>query len=60
MSLKRTGETGSSGASSAKKPTPGFWKNGLLASMEDPELQVLKDDKVVAIKDKYPKVVSVQ
>lgn len=40
---------------SAKKPAP-FWKTGLLSSMQDPDLQVYKDDKVIIIKDKYPKV----
>lgn len=31
------------------------WAMGLLDSMEDPELKVREDDKVVVIKDKYPK-----
>ena len=39
----------------AKKPF-GHWSQGLLASMDDPELKVESDDKVVIIKDKYPKV----
>lgn len=34
----------------------GHWSQGLKASMEDPELKVDEDDKVVIIKDKYPKV----
>ena len=34
----------------------GHWSRGLLASMDDPELKVTEDDKVVIIKDKYPKV----
>ena len=38
------------------KKAAGPWNMGLKASMEDPELQVLKDDKLVIIKDKYPKV----
>ncbi|XP_062603273.1 aprataxin-like [Saccostrea cucullata] len=38
----------------SKKPVP-FWKTGLLSSMHDPELQVYKDDKLIIIKDKYPK-----
>ncbi|XP_056892513.1 aprataxin isoform X2 [Takifugu flavidus] len=33
----------------------GHWNLGLKASMQDPEMQVYKDDKVVVIKDKYPK-----
>ena len=34
----------------------GHWSLGLYASMEDPELRVLDDEKAVIIKDKYPKV----
>ncbi|XP_028319238.1 aprataxin [Gouania willdenowi] len=33
----------------------GHWSQGLKSSMQDPKLQVYKDDKVVVIKDKYPK-----
>ncbi|XP_061585669.1 aprataxin [Cololabis saira] len=33
----------------------GHWSQGLKASMQDPNMQVFKDDKVVVIKDKYPK-----
>ncbi|XP_077379463.1 aprataxin isoform X2 [Festucalex cinctus] len=33
----------------------GHWSQGLKASMQDPNMQVYKDDKVVVIKDKYPK-----
>ncbi|XP_051940996.1 aprataxin isoform X1 [Hippocampus zosterae] len=33
----------------------GHWSHGLKASMQDPNMQVFKDDKVVVIKDKYPK-----
>lgn len=33
----------------------GHWSQGLKTSMQDPKLQVYKDDKVVVIKDKYPK-----
>ena len=32
------------------------WSQGLKASMKDSNLIVLKDKKIVAIKDKYPKV----
>lgn len=31
------------------------WSAGLLKSIEDPECKVKEDDKIVAIKDKYPK-----
>ncbi|XP_033976301.1 aprataxin isoform X1 [Trematomus bernacchii] len=31
------------------------WSQGLKSSMQDPKMQVYKDDKVVVIKDKYPK-----
>uniref|UniRef100_A0A3Q3W4K4 Aprataxin n=1 Tax=Mola mola TaxID=94237 RepID=A0A3Q3W4K4_MOLML len=33
----------------------GHWSQGLKASMQDPKMQVYKDEKVVVIKDKYPK-----
>ena len=39
-----------------KKKPFGHWSQGLLSSMDDPELKVDSDDKVVVIKDKYPKV----
>ncbi|KAM8939122.1 aprataxin [Pelodytes ibericus] len=35
--------------------TQGHWSQGLKMSMQDPAMQVFKDDKVVVIKDKYPK-----
>ena len=34
----------------------GHWSAGLTASMDDPNLKVDEDDKVIIIKDKYPKV----
>ncbi|XP_030421914.1 aprataxin isoform X6 [Gopherus evgoodei] len=33
----------------------GHWSQGLKISMQDPEMQVYKDERVVIIKDKYPK-----
>ncbi|XP_031132918.1 aprataxin isoform X1 [Sander lucioperca] len=41
----------------ATKNSEGFghWSQGLKTSMQDPKMQVYKDDKVVVIKDKYPK-----
>nr|XP_039257131.1 aprataxin-like isoform X1 [Styela clava] len=39
---------------SAQKPSY-HWSQGLKGSMDDPSLRVSKDDKVVVIKDKYPK-----
>ncbi|XP_029286676.1 aprataxin isoform X2 [Cottoperca gobio] len=33
----------------------GHWNQGLKTSMQDSKMQVYKDDKVVVIKDKYPK-----
>ncbi|XP_009082475.1 PREDICTED: aprataxin isoform X2 [Acanthisitta chloris] len=33
----------------------GHWSQGLKSSMQDPEMQVYKDEKTVVIKDKYPK-----
>ncbi|KAG8184402.1 hypothetical protein JTE90_004574 [Oedothorax gibbosus] len=38
-----------------KKAKTGHWSLGLKASMEDPELIVEFDEKIVIIKDKYPK-----
>ena len=43
------------GGPSAKKTT-GPWNMGLKESMKDPELKVDEDEKIVIIKDKYPKV----
>lgn len=47
------GETGSQ--PEAKKPAFGHWANGLLAAMYDPNLRVYADDRVVVIRDRYPK-----
>ncbi|XP_033822986.1 aprataxin [Periophthalmus magnuspinnatus] len=33
----------------------GHWNQGLKVSMQDPKLQIYKDETVVVIKDKYPK-----
>lgn len=38
-----------------KKESLSHWSQGLKISMEDPKMQVYKDDQVVVIKDKYPK-----
>ncbi|XP_056136657.1 aprataxin isoform X2 [Lampris incognitus] len=35
--------------------TTGHWSLGLKASMQDPKMQIYKDERVVVIKDKYPK-----
>ncbi|XP_012882082.1 PREDICTED: aprataxin isoform X1 [Dipodomys ordii] len=40
---------------SAKKEPLGHWSQGLKISMQDPKMQVYKDEQVVVIKDKYPK-----
>ena len=53
--LKRKSSENGGSQASAKKPF-GHWSMGLKASMEDPEMKVFDDDKVVIIKDKYPKV----
>lgn len=45
--------TDSSSQAPAKK---GHWSQGLLASINDPNLIVESDERVVIIKDKYPKV----
>ncbi|XP_006863086.1 PREDICTED: aprataxin isoform X2 [Chrysochloris asiatica] len=38
-----------------KKEAVGHWSQGLKISMQDPKMQVYKDEQVVVIKDKYPK-----
>jgi aprataxin len=55
MAFKRKSEDNSLGDKNTSKKAAPFWKTGLLSSMHDPELQVYKDDKVIIIKDKYPK-----
>lgn len=52
-SFKR--KSSDSAGSATKKPV-GHWAMGLKSSMEDPELKVDEDEKIVIIKDKYPKV----
>ncbi|XP_050448242.1 aprataxin [Cataglyphis hispanica] len=50
--MKRKFESDMSKSATSKK---GHWSAGLLTSMEDPECMVKEDDKIVVIKDKYPK-----
>ncbi|XP_062333544.1 aprataxin isoform X3 [Osmerus eperlanus] len=38
-----------------KVESSGHWSQGLKASMQDPTMQVYKDERIVVIKDKYPK-----
>ncbi|XP_060092964.1 aprataxin isoform X2 [Heteronotia binoei] len=38
-----------------KQEFVGHWSQGLKSSMQDPNMQVYKDERVVVIKDKYPK-----
>ena len=38
----------------AKRPT-GHWSQGILQSMNDPSMIVMSDDRMVMIRDKYPK-----
>ncbi|XP_046900449.1 aprataxin isoform X1 [Hypomesus transpacificus] len=38
-----------------EKESSGHWSQGLKASMQDPTMQVYKDERIVVIKDKYPK-----
>ncbi|CAM1310821.1 APTX (predicted) [Pycnogonum litorale] len=51
MALKRKCEQSDS-SSSVKK---GHWSQGLKVSMNDPKLKVEEDDKIIVIKDMYPK-----
>ncbi|XP_007904794.1 aprataxin isoform X1 [Callorhinchus milii] len=48
-------ETPINHASVAEKKGSGHWSQALKVSMQDPTMQLYKDDKVVVIKDKYPK-----
>ncbi|XP_030322986.1 aprataxin isoform X2 [Calypte anna] len=52
--LSGTGGSASEG-SSRNKEYVGHWSQGLKSSMQDPKMQVYKDEKTVVIKDKYPK-----
>ncbi|XP_015250444.1 PREDICTED: aprataxin [Cyprinodon variegatus] len=45
----------SHGEHNTRNESVGHWSQGLKTSMQDPQMQVYKDDKVVVIKDKYPK-----
>ncbi|XP_028568170.2 aprataxin isoform X2 [Podarcis muralis] len=45
----------SGGSSVNKKPCLEYWAQGLKVSMQNPDMQVYKDEKAVVIKDKYPK-----
>ncbi|XP_072114231.1 aprataxin isoform X2 [Mobula birostris] len=51
----QTMTTAKSAEITEKKDFQGMWSQGLKVSMQDPKLQVYKDDTVVVIKDKYPK-----
>ncbi|XP_051558666.1 aprataxin isoform X2 [Myxocyprinus asiaticus] len=42
-------------ACSDKSESASHWSQGLKVSMQDPQMQLYKDDRVVVIKDKYPK-----
>ncbi|XP_031465426.1 aprataxin isoform X1 [Phasianus colchicus] len=39
----------------SRKEHLGHWSQGLKSAMQDPKVQVYKDEKTVVIKDKYPK-----
>ncbi|NXG56531.1 APTX protein, partial [Hemiprocne comata] len=54
--LSNTGVSPHEEASSKKAGEHlGHWSQGLKTSMQDPKMQVYKDEKTVVIKDKYPK-----
>ncbi|KAM4584804.1 aprataxin isoform 2-T2 [Odontesthes bonariensis] len=57
MKVAKQTEKDSVGVGEATKTSEsvGHWSQGLKTSMQDPKMQVYKDDKVVVIKDKYPK-----
>jgi hypothetical protein len=48
----------SSDVSGAVKSPKMHWSQGLTAAANDPEQQVYKDDTIIVIKDKYPKVIT--
>uniref|UniRef100_A0A3Q3IWW8 C2H2-type domain-containing protein n=1 Tax=Monopterus albus TaxID=43700 RepID=A0A3Q3IWW8_MONAL len=52
---EKTSVSVSHGEASKTNESIGHWSQGLKTSMQDPKMQVYKDDKVVVIKDKYPK-----
>ncbi|XP_028263940.1 aprataxin isoform X2 [Parambassis ranga] len=52
---KQTEKVSVSEETTKSSNTAGHWSQGLKTSMQDPKMQVYKDDKVVVIKDKYPK-----
>ncbi|RXG61025.1 Aprataxin [Armadillidium vulgare] len=54
-SIKRKNDDDSGSSTGPKKSFKGHWSQGLLQSMSDPALLVEKDEKIVIIKDKYPK-----
>lgn len=49
---RKTTTTNTSEPANAKKH---HWSAGLLQAIEDPECKVKEDDKIIVIKDKYPK-----
>ncbi|XP_065814010.1 aprataxin isoform X1 [Labrus bergylta] len=53
--LQKEEATKSSVRDEREQESFGHWSQGLKTSMQDPKMQVYKDDKVVVIKDKYPK-----
>ncbi|XP_011169808.1 aprataxin isoform X2 [Solenopsis invicta] len=50
--MKRQITTNTNKPANAKEP---HWSAGLLQAIEDPECKIREDDKIVVIKDKYPK-----
>ncbi|KAK2514104.1 Aptx [Columba livia] len=58
LKLSNSGVSPHEGTSSKKASISehlGHWSQGLKSSMQDPKMQVYKDEKTVVIKDKYPK-----
>ncbi|NXK47214.1 APTX protein, partial [Chauna torquata] len=56
LKLSKTSVSPHEGTSSKKASEHlGHWSQGLKSSMQDPKMQVYKDEKTVVIKDKYPK-----
>lgn len=55
MLKRKNGANENTNPSHGKKHNVGHWANGLLKSMDDPELVIKKDDLVTVIKDAFPK-----
>lgn len=56
MATKRKNQEKEDASKSKKQKSKSHWALGLLSAMSDPNLVVKEDDRIVIIKDKFPKV----